>query len=391
MKERLLLVTRNFPPLTGGMERLNFHVYQELSKGYHVSVAGPVGCQQYLSEHTAFKTFPAKPLFLFLFQSLIATFRLAIQERPNLILAGSGSAAIAALLAGKIAGAKVMVYLHGLDIIYPNPIYQLCFLPAIRRCDGILVNSSHTKNLAVQKIINVDKVTILNPGVTLPDPSILSADSNLFKQKYGIAQNKRILLSVGRLTERKGLPEFIRFSMPDIIAEYPDCMLVIIGTEPNFAVSKQTGTIARIKQTAQQCHLEDCILLLGQVSDEDLANAYVSSDILIFPVLDLPGDVEGFGMVAVEAAAHGLPTAAFAVGGVTDAIDHNKSGWLVNSGDYETLINTIIGHLNFNSRLQGIEDKAILKINCQQHAAKFSWDMFGKKLIFTCQKTLYTS
>ena len=54
---------------------------------------------------------------------------------------------------------------------------------------------------------------------------------------------------------------------------------------------------------------------LARVDDQRLSDAYFAADVMVFPVLDLPGDVEGFGMVAVEAAAHGLPTVAFAVGG----------------------------------------------------------------------------
>lgn len=371
--KRILLVTRNFPPLTGGMERLNYHVYQELTKEFCVSIAGPEGCQEFLNENTVFKTFAAKPLFLFLLQSLIAAYRLALREKPQLILAGSGTTAIAALLAGRLVNAKVTVYLHGLDIIYPNPIYQLCFLPAIRRCDGILVNSSRTANLARQKGIAAEKITVLNPGVTLPESSSLQLDPNLLKKKFGIA-TKHILLSVGRLTERKGLPEFIEKCMPAIIAECPDCILVIIGTEPVLAASKQSGITAKIKRTIRQAGLGDHVLLLGQVSDDDLSKAYLSSDILIFPVLDLPGDVEGFGMVAVEAAAHGLPTVAFAVGGIIDAVDPGKSGWLIKSHDYKIFTKTIINF--FNKANQSY----LTKGKCRNFAKKFSWIVFGKKL-----------
>lgn len=375
MKKRLLLVSRNFPPLTGGMERLNFHVFEELSKNFKVSLAGPEGCQAFISEKTSYKTFPATPLLLFLSRSIFTAVVLALRNRPQLILAGSGTSAISSTLAAKIVGAKTAVYLHGLDIIYPNPIYQSCFLPAIRRFDRILVNSSSTAKLAEAKGIKSDKIFVLNPGVTLPYSTTSVSDSIEFKNKLGIASKKQVLLSVGRLTERKGLPEFIKLCLKAVIADYPECILLIIGTEPHQAASKQSGTTDKIKQAIQQTGLENHVILLGQVSDQDLTEAYYASDLFIFPVLDLPGDVEGFGMVAIEAAAHGLPTVAFDVGGIIDAVAPGISGWLVKKNNYEDFRKIIMDYLKVNKT-----EKKLTKSNCINYAKKFSWDNFGSKL-----------
>lgn len=384
MKNRLLIITRNFPPLTGGMERLNYHVYLELEKEFEVCVAGPDGCQNYLAPHTAFSLFPHKPVGLFLVKSLIATYRFAVKEKPDLIIAGSGVTALAALIGGRRVSAKVMVFLHGLDILYPHPIYQLLFLPAIRACDGIWVNSAHTARLALQKKIAAEKINILHPGVSLPNGDELVTDPAYFKKSFAISDNRILLLSVGRLTERKGLPEFIRYCLPKIASEFPDILLIIIGNEATDALSKQSNITSKIKQAAIDANVESHVLLLGQVSESDLTQAYLGSELLIFPVLDLPGDVEGFGMVAVEAAAHGLPTAAFAVGGVTDAVAHNISGWLVKPGDYVEFSKTILNYLKRLNGFQPVTGDTVSKSNCQQHAAKFSWDLFGQRLRRIC-------
>jgi phosphatidyl-myo-inositol dimannoside synthase len=375
-RERILLITRNFPPLTGGMERLNYHIYLEIEKEFEVCVAGSDGCQNYLAPHTAFSLFPHKPVGLFLVKSLIATYRFAVKEKPDLIIAGSGVTALAALIAGRRVGAKVMVFLHGLDILYPHPIYQLLFLPAIRACDGVWVNSSHTAHLAQQKKIAVDKINILHPGVSLLNGDELIADPASFKKSFAISDNRILLLSVGRLMERKGLPEFIRYCLPKIASEFPDILLIIIGNEATDALSKQSNITAKIKQAAIDANVESHVLLLGQVSENDLTQAYLCSELLIFPVLDLPGDVEGFGMVAVEAAAHGLPTVAFAVGGVIDAVGHGKSGWLVSAADYKALSKAIISFLSKSTTKKNTPSK----LSCQNFAEKFSWDKFGERL-----------
>ena len=79
--------------------------------------------------------------------------------------------------------------------------------------------------------------------------------------------------------------------------------------------------------------MQDHLRFLGSASDADLSEAYQAADVLVFPVRDLAGDVEGFGMVAVEAAAHGLPTVAYATGGVVDAVAEGESGTLLAPGD----------------------------------------------------------
>ncbi len=356
------------------MERLNYHIFQELKNEFSVSIAGPHGCQKYLTPNILSTSFPHKPISVFLIISFFKSCILAIKCKPELIIAGSGVTSLAALCAARITGAKVITYLHGLDIIYPSPIYQALFIPAIRASDRVFVNSSHTAKLALQKKIDANKIEILNPGVSIPDDIDDLKANNLFRASFSIPEDNIILLSVGRLTERKGLVEFIGNCLPDLASQFPNVLLVIIGNEATDALNQKESTTTRIKNAAINANVVNHVLFLGQVSDNNLTQAYLSSDILIFPVLDLPGDVEGFGMVAVEAAAHGLPTAGFAVGGVIDAVSQEKSGWLVKSGDYKTLRQTISNFLK-KTTTKKAPTKSFVKI-----CAKFSWDKFGEKL-----------
>ena len=114
--------------------------------------------------------------------------------------------------------------------------------------------------------------------------------------------------------------------------------------------------------------------LLGAVDDSALSDAYFAADAMVFPVLDLPGDVEGFGMVAVEAAAHGLPTVAFAVGGVPDAVADGESGWLVAPGDYLGIVQKSLG------LLEAREQPQVWSERCRRHAERFAWAHFGQRL-----------
>lgn len=382
--KKILLLTRNFPPLTGGMERLNHHVYLELKKVFQVWVAGPRGCQAYLDADTLACEFAYKPAYAFLWSSFWQPMRFCSQHKPDLILAGSGATALSARLLGYVFNIPVVTFVHGLDLVLPNRLYQMLFLPAIRASDSIWVNSHNTQKLAVERRIAPEKIQVVYPGVTIPEMAVPPNSTNRFKASLGFSEDFKLLLSVGRLTERKGLPAFIRHCLPSIIKEYPSCALVIIGHEPSNALHHKAGVKEQIDATVQELGLMDHVRLLGHVDEDELSEAYQGSHLHLFPGVDLPGDVEGFGMVAIEAAAHGLSTVAFAVGGIAEAVSDHQSGWLIEAGDYEGMVRTILNSINN-------EDNALKTVNtetCRNHAAKFSWELFGNRIRQLCEKTL---
>lgn len=99
----------------------------------------------------------------------------------------------------------------------------------------------------------------------------------------------------------------------------------------------RAGYRREIERCVGQHGLEERVLLLGRVDEEVLVSLYQHCGALVFPVIDVSGDVEGFGMVALEAAACGRPTVGFDVGGIGDSVCHGKTGFLAPSGDYETM------------------------------------------------------
>ena len=126
--------------------------------------------------------------------------------------------------------------------------------------------------------------------------------------------------------------------------------------------------------TINTLNLQANVKLIGSVDDAMLSAAFFSAEMLIFPVLNIANDVEGFGMVAIEAAAHGLPTVGFAVGGIPDAISHNNSGWLVRSGDYSQMSCVILDAYSLS------KSDLVTSERCVEFAEQFSWASFGEKL-----------
>jgi phosphatidylinositol alpha-1,6-mannosyltransferase len=377
---RILMLTRNFPPLLGGMERLLFHAYVELRKSFDVDVVGPAGCEAYTEAGSLVRGCRLRPLPLFLLLCYARGRKLARVVRPDLILAGSGLTALPAVLLARALDIPAVTVLHGLDLVVNHGLYQRFFVPAIRRCDVVIVNSRNTGELARHKGIDPGRIRVLNPGVTLPDPQS-SPDAASFRAERGIGEEEIILLSVGRLTRRKGLAEFVEKVLPGLVGENPRFRLLIVGGNATRALRGSGNEQQRITAAAARAGLERHVTFLGAVSEEELSRAYASARCLVFPVLDLPDDVEGFGMVAAAAAAHGLPTIAFAAGGVPDAVASGVSGTLVPAGDYEGMAKAILENAS-------VEVPGEVRARCRKFAERFAWDRYGAELNRICQDAL---
>lgn len=365
-----LLVTRNFPPLLGGMEKVNQHLLAALQPAWRTALCGPAGCARYAAQTEVMES-RVKPLFLFLIATFLHAIRLARRRRPEWVIAGSGLTAPIAWLAARGTGGRAAVYLHGLDIVAPSWTYQWLWLPFIRRCDIALVNSANTARLAAASGVAADELKVLHPGTDLPQLDASAARG--FREQHGLA-GRPLLLSVGRLTQRKGLAEFVAKALPAIVASHPDILLVVIGDEASDALHGRMGSEReRILVAAREAGVEQNLHFLGRCDEATLCAAYQAADLHVFPVLELPGDVEGFGMVALESAAHGLPTVAFAVGGVSDALRDGRTGTLVRSGDYAELSVAVIRQL-----AQPRESATISA--CREFAAGKAWPVFGEHL-----------
>lgn len=371
-RPRILHITRNLPPLVGGMERLNWHIADELSQWADVDVVGPQGAASLKPKSVALAEVPLRPLWRFLLRSAWRALWLARTRTPSLVLAGSGLAAPAAWLAARACGARAAVYVHGLDVAVRHPVYRAIWHPILRRMDIVIANSQPTATLVRALGVAEHKVRIVHPGVSLPSSPQPASALLSFREQHGLG-NARVLLSIGRLTTRKGLREFVQNALPGIVKQAPDTLLVIIGEAPGDSLLAGVQTRDSIQAVADAAGIGCHVRFLGVITDPHaLACAYESAAVHVFPVREIPGDPEGFGMVAIEAAAHGLPTVAFATGGIVDAVAEGQSGRLVPPGDYASLSDAVLQVL--------ADGDGASRAGAQHFAGGFAWPTFGGKL-----------
>jgi len=364
-KRHIVLITRNLPPLIGGMERLNWHIADELSKGHQISIVSHSEARLTAPKNTQFYGVPLNPLPLFLMCAFFQTLWVCLVQRPDILFAGSGLTAPIAVFWAKIFKKKSIVYIHGLDIGTDNQFYNMLWVPFIRHADRIIANSSPTYDICIRKGIHDAKLHIIHPGVSYPPKP---KDDQLILQlmKQYQLQGKKTLISVGRLTQRKGLNEYIDLSFSETVKKISNTVLIIIGDTPNQSLNKNLQSKELILSTARKHGLENNIIFTGNISNDDiLSSFYYLADIHVFPVKHIPDDPEGFGMVAIEAAAHGTPTIAFSTGGIVDAVKNEDTGYLIENQDYQKMTDSII-HI--------LENKTIIsEQTCMQYAEQFAW------------------
>ena len=302
----ILVITWNYPPRQGGMEQLLASVSAGLSKNHRVSVITAYADKCFIAgEETVFR--PASPglvrYFLFAFTKGIALLR--DRRSIRLIFGGSVLVTPIVLVLARLFRRKAVVQAHGLDLIYCDSIYQLFIVRWLRYVDRVIANSRHTARLAQRKGVAERALEVIPPGVDCQRFQVAeSADA--LKTARGL-MNRKVILFVGRLARRKGVKEFIEHSLVDIVKQVPDVCFVIAGDNPTESLTQHEDVAGEIRQSIARHDLSGHVRWLGAVSDADLVQLYALCDVLVLPVLELDSDVEGFGIVALEAAASGKP------------------------------------------------------------------------------------
>ena len=241
-KRRILLVTRNLPPLVGGMENLLLHCCNILSEQYLLTVVGPRGCRGCLPDSVDVREV-SSGLGGFLLMAPFAVLAVLCRKRFDLIFGGNGLIAPICWFFGKMFRVPTLCYVHGLDVVVPSRLYQSVFVPCLRRLDSILVNSSNTRRLCIEAGIDQEKIAIIHPGCEVP--GYVDRDSGRrFLQENGGAAGNFFLLFVGRIVPRKGLLAFMRNGFGALLRRRPDVVLVIAGDSPGESLAHRSDELA---------------------------------------------------------------------------------------------------------------------------------------------------
>ncbi|MEM3816273.1 MAG: glycosyltransferase family 4 protein [Candidatus Bathyarchaeia archaeon] len=188
------------------------------------------------------------------------------------------------------------------------------------------------------------------------------------KRRFGIDPSERIVLFVGRLVPQKGV-EYLIMAAPKIIGQHPEARIVIVGDgwSKDYLLRLASSTGCKHK-----------ITFLGFLSDQDLIELTLSSDVLVVPSI-----YEPFGIVALEGMAAGVPVVASNTGGLAEIVEHDKTGFLAYRENPDSIawgVNKILSDPGYASWLT---QNAKRKIN-----EVYSWDAVARRTVETYEKAL---
>ncbi len=220
------------------------------------------------------------------------------------------------------ANIKLAAIAHGRDVTLPGIYQAFQVRRTLRALDIVLPVSRATGIECAKREMPSSRICVIPNGVAL----------SRYRTGTGSGGASLRLASVGRLVKRKGFAWFIDQVMPEL------------PTHVHYRIAGSGPEAEAIQQAINRHGLEGRVQLLGRCSDEDLVKLYRESDLLVMPNIPVRGDMEGFGVVMLEAGACGTPAIAANLEGIQDVITDGVNGHLVTSGDPVGFAEAILNH-----------------------------------------------
>ncbi len=315
---RVLLLTPDFPPSEGGIQLLLSRLVECMPEvQFRVLTLGQAGADDYDREFAAEVRRVASASGDRRRAALVLNARSLAEARsfrPDLILSGHVVASLGAIALRRLLRVPLVQYVHADEFRVRA---RLCEL-AVRNADATIAVSSYTREMCLDAGADPARVEVIHPGIDLPDAPVAEREA------------RPTLLTVATLLFRyKGHDVMVR-ALPLIRAKVPEMRWVVVGDGP-FRPA--------LENAIRAYGVEDCVELRGRVSDSErdgwLDRASVFCMPSRVPAAGLGG--EGFGIVYMEAAAHGIPTIGGDVAGARDAVVNGETGLLIDPTDHLAL------------------------------------------------------
>lgn len=252
---------------------------------------------------------------------------------------------IVALVVKFLTGTPYLCYVHGEDIEMCWSSREFVFLVnvVIKNASILICNSKNSANLLGKwQGIKKQKIRILHPGV---DAHSFCPSENLINQELLVG--RKVILTVSRLQPRKGHDVLIK-AMPGILKRHPDVHYVIVGSG-----QQHDYLMGLIKELG----LESNVSLLGECTDNEILQWYRRSELFVLPNRQVGNDVEGFGIVLLEAQACSTAVIAGDSGGTRETLKLDETGYVLDCKTPDQLIDVISGLFDSPEKLKAMGEK----------------------------------
>tara|TARA_B100000795_G_C22756058_1_gene421543 strand:+ start:354 stop:1436 length:1083 start_codon:yes stop_codon:yes gene_type:complete len=332
-----LIITRSFPPEIGGMQNLMWGLVNELSKNYMIKV--------FADYHENHKTFDEQVSFSIERVSgikLLRKYRKAqlinefIKENKTEGVIADHWKSLELIKTNR----KKICLIHGKEINHEKGTnLNKRILNVLNNVEIIVANSKYTKDLAIQRGVEENKITIINPGVDLVqelNKKMLNKVESLLKHK------SPRLITVSRFDKRKNHEKVI-MALRNFKQIYPSIIYICVG---------HGDEEQNIKKLVEELNLKEQVMFFKDISNELKNSLLAKSNIFVMPSIIHKKSVEGFGIAYIEAAQYGIPSIGGVDGGASDAIDHQKTGLICDGNNLDEIYSSINSMLENNKYLE---------------------------------------
>jgi len=340
----VLFVTNDFGPRAGGIETFVIGLIERRPFGQTiVYTSAQAGSDEY---DKAWKSEFGVTVIRDRAKILLPTPRVArnvarIIRESDIQVAAFGAAAPLGLLSAsmKRAGVKKTVALtHGHEVwwakVFP---FNLALRKIGKSVDSLTYLGEFTQRAISRSLskASAEKMVKVAPGIDIDHFS--PQDSSQLRRKLQL-ENKRVIVSVGRLVHRKGQDNLIQ-SLPEILKSVPDAHILMVGQGPH---------LSHLKKLVDELNVVQHVSFIGRIQYAQLPQYICAGDIFAMPSRSrfFGLEVEGLGIVYLEASACGLPVIAGSSGGAPDAVLEGVTGIVVDGENNNEIAAAAIKLLN---------------------------------------------
>lgn len=341
----ILLVTQDFPPEKGGIQTYCLELARQfLAQGHRVRIICPG------------KTVDAVPLAgltdlvrvrvhsSWLFLPLLFRLPRYLREHPSIthVLFAQWQVALADPDGSGRGGRwkhRSYCLVHGRELLTSvlGPLAPALMRRAFRRLRGAFPNSRAVQGLLEERARPACALRLAHPGV---DPGRFHpVDAAFLRDRYGLG-DAPVVACVTRMVARKNLDALIR-AMPAVARAVPGAVLVLGGRGP-----EKEG----LEALAGSLSAEARVVFTGGIPEAELVAHFCLGDVFALPSRSDGGDIEGFGIVFLEAGACEVAVVGSLSGGIPDAVEDGVTGRLVPSDDRGRLVEALVALLSDRGR-----------------------------------------
>jgi phosphatidylinositol alpha-1,6-mannosyltransferase len=327
-----VLVTNDFPPHHGGIQRCMSRIAEELARsdGQVIVVAPAGGASSAYDDAARFRVlrYPAFERITSLLTMTLWLLSARLTARNTYTVASMWfPGGLAACLLPRAIRGRLGILAHGTEIAPGRGgLRRHAMRYVFRQADAIFANSRFTSDLLQRAGVGT-AVHIVHLGID---------DAQLAPARAA----QPTILSVGRLIRRKGFDTVIE-ALPAVAARFPDVRYEIVGAGPQQA---------ELQALAERLGVARHVVFLGAVDDADMYRAYERAWIFALPVRAVGDDIEGFGLVYLEAALAELPAIGGRGSGAEDAIVDGETGLLVDGTSVAEATDALLALLSDRDR-----------------------------------------